>query len=581
MLDLRNSKPASSKELNDFSYRRYSLLAFILLCMLALIGRAIFLQVINTEFLQGKGNRKHISRVNISAYRGKIVDRNGETLAISTPVQSVWVDPRDFKEPANSLKIGRLAEILEVPPEKLIKKLIDPSGKRFFAYLKRRVSPKVADQVKALDLSGIYFRREFKRFYPFGAETAHLLGFTNLDDVGQEGLELVYEDSLKGTSGSKKVIRDGRRHIIENVESVKEPIPGKDLVLSIDKRLQYLAYHALKAGVEKHEALAGTLVLLDAKTGDILAAANYPSFNPNIKRQQRSGRYRNRAITDVFEPGSTLKPLAIAAALDGGFISPDLVINTAPGWYRLGRNRVKDIHNYGTMDLTKILKKSSNVATSKIALEMPRKYFWEFYHNLGFGHAAKVNFPSEAVGVLRDYHRWNDFIQATLSFGYAVSTSALQLARAYTVLADNGILHSVSLLKRQQDENPQQILSMNTAIRIRTILEEVVTKTGTAYRARVDGYRVSGKTGTVKKAGQNGYKDNKHLAVFVGMAPASNPRFVLAVMVDEPTKNGYYGGLVAGPIFSKVMAGTLRILGVTPDKKETMPILLEKNNEPN
>ena len=579
MLDLRNTKPAQIKKLNDFTYRRHSLLGFILLCMLALLGRAIYLQVINTEFLQGKGNRKHISRVGISAYRGKIVDRNGETLAISTPVQSVWVDPRDFKENADSLKIQRLAEILEVPEQKLIKKLIDPSGKRFFAYLKRRVSPAVAEQVKSLGLAGIYFRREFKRFYPFGEETAHLLGFTSLDDVGQEGLELVYEETLKGVSGSKKVIRDGRRYIIENLESVKEPIPGKDLVLSIDKRLQYLAYHELKVAVEKHEAKAGTLVLLDAKTGDILAAANYPSFNPNIKRQQGASRYRNRAITDVFEPGSTLKPLVIAAALDGGFISPDLTIDTNPGWYRLGRNRVRDMHNYKIMDLTKILKKSSNVATSKIALKMPRKHFWEFYHNIGFGHPAEVNFPGEASGVLRDYRRWNDFIQATLSFGYAVSMSALQLARSYTILADDGILHSVSLLKREQDDNPQQILSADTAVKIRTMLEQVITKTGTAYRARVDGYRVSGKTGTAKKAGKNGYKDGGHLAVFVGMAPASNPRFVMAVMVDEPSKGGYYGGLVAGPVFSKVMAGTLRILGVTPDKKETMPILLEKNDE--
>ena len=559
-----------------------------------LVGRAIHLQVFNKQFLQNQGNRRHVGKMKVSAYRGKIQDRNNESLAISTPVQTIWVNPQICKQAdaGNSRKQQRLrqeclkysdgslkkmADLLGLSYAK-VKKQVNPESGKSFAYIKRRVNPALAMQVKALQIPGVYFEREFRRYYPAGEVTAHLLGFTNIDDIGQEGMELLYEDALKGIPGSKRVIRDGKRRVIKDVENIKEPVAGQDLQLSIDQRLQYLAYRELKKAVAEHRADSGSLVILDAKSGDVLAAVNQPSFNPNSRKNLKGDLYRNRAITDVFEPGSTVKPLVVAAALDGGFIRKDIEIETH-GYFRVGRNLVRDVHNYGTLDLTHVLKKSSNVAASKIALAMPPEYFWGFYNKLGFGVSAGVGFPGEANGALLDYQRWHAIEQATLSFGYGLSTSLLQLARSYTVFADDGVLHSVSLLKRDQDLDAQQVIAPSTAKMIRTMLEQVVKKDGTAYQARVDGYRVAGKTGTVKKATAGGYASDRYLAVFVGMAPASDPRLVIAIMIDEPNAGKYYGGLVAGPVFSKVMGGSLRVLGVAPDQEETMPLLLVKNEQ--
>jgi len=585
-------KPKQMKK--DFSSRRKWLYLVMSIGVLVLIARAVQLQIVDIEFLQKQAKSRHISKVKISAYRGQIRDVNGVSLAVSAPVESIWVNPQychlteadnerelranaKIKDHCDSLtkaKKKQVAKVLGIS-SKRVERAFDAQSKRKFAYLKRRVSPVVIQKIKALNLPGIGFTREFKRFYPAGEVTSHLLGFTDIDDRGQEGLELMYDEQLNGISGSKLVIRDGKRRVIDeqNVESIKQPEAGQDIELSIDQRLQYLAYRELKAGVLRHKAKSASLVILEAKTGNILAVVNQPAFNPNTRKHLTIDRYRNRAITDNFEPGSTMKPLVAAAALDGGFIKRRQLYSTKD--YKIGRNWVRDGHKYGILSLSNVLKKSSNVAASKIALSMPADYFWRFYHNLGFGVSPAVGFPGETSGVLPEYDSWSKFEQATLSFGYRLSMSVLQLARSYTALADDGILHSVSLLKREKDEYGVRVLSAKTAKSIRKMIEKVVHKDGTAYQARVDGYRVAGKTGTVKKASKGGY-GSEYLAVFVGMAPASNPELVIAVLVDSPQAGQYYGGQVAAPIFSKVMAGALRVLNIAPDEEKTMSVLLKK-----
>lgn len=583
---LGSEKKINSRKMKDFSGRRKLVLFLMLLGMFVLILKAIQLQVMDTQFLQKQGQSRQVGTVKIAAYRGRILDRNGESLAVSAPVESIWINPQYCKETEieesklicsdlSDRRFKQAAELLGMPLTQLLK-AFDTSTNKQFVYLKRHIEPSLAAEIKALELPGIGFIREFKRFYPAGEVAAHVLGFTNIDDKGQEGLELMYNSHLKGVSGSKRVIRDGKRRIIEeqNLESIKQPIDGQDLKLSIDERLQYLAYKELKTGVAKHGAKSASLVILEAETGNILAVVNQPSFNPNMRKNLKASRYRNRAITDVYEPGSTMKPLVVAAALEGGFVKDTQLYDTKK--FKLNGRWVKDEHKYGALTLTDVLKKSSNVAASKIALSMPSDYFWSFYHELGFGVSAWVDFPGEARGVLSEYSDWSEFEQATLSFGYGVSMSTLQLAKAYTVLADDGILHSVSLLKRDKDEYAKRLLSPETAIKVRTMIEQVVLAGGTATRARVDGYRVAGKTGTSKKASREGGYGGDYLSVFVGMAPASDPKLVIAVMVDSPQGAEYYGGLVAAPIFAKVMGGALRVLGIAPDDEQTMSVLLGK-----
>ncbi len=571
MREARHIQVSEPVKPNKFAVRRRLLLGVMMLGMGVLSGRAVFLQVIEKQFLQQQGDRRHVGAVSVSAYRGKILDRNNEPLAISTPVESVWVNPKFFKKTEED-KFRRLAKILKVPSKKVNALLKEGISTRF-SYLKRRINPALAKKIRAFGVSGVYFEREFKRYYPAGAVSAHIVGFTDIDDVGQEGMERGYENSLKGVSGKKRVIRDGRRRVIKDVENIQAPISGQNLVLSIDQRIQYIAFKALQEGFVKHKAFSASLVVLDAKNGEVLAAVNQPAFNPNTRRGLKANAVRNRALLDVFEPGSTVKPFVVAAALEGGYVDETTQIETH-GFYTVGRNLVKDVRNYGTLDLMHILKKSSNVGISKIALKMPREYFWDSYHQLGFGVSANAGFPGEASGALLDVQRWHDFEHATLSYGYGVATSVLQLARAYTALADEGILHSVSLLKREEDYDAKRVYSADTAKKVIEMLEHVLKRDGTAYQARVDGYRVAGKTGTVKKATAGGYANDRYLAVFAGLAPVSNPRFVIAVMVDEPSAGKYYGGLVAAPIFSKVMAGALRVYGVAPDKEDTMPVLL-------
>lgn len=563
------------KTLLVFATRRVMLLAFIMCSMVLLMWRAVDLQVINKQFLQTQGAKRHISIVPVSTYRGKILDRDGEIMAISSPVQSVWVNSQELDNNQKP-EIKKLIGLLELPKDKA-KVLLFPDPKQRFVYLKRRIPPELAEKVKLLKISGIYFEREFKRFYPAGPMAAHIVGFTNSEDVGQEGMERAFEKSLAGTDGSKQVIRDGKRQIIEDVENIKEPIPGKDLVLSIDRRIQYLAYRELQSAFLAHKAKSASMVVLNAKTGEILAAVTQPAFNPNSRENLKESLYRNRAITDVYEPGSSVKPFVVAAALDKGYISENAkFISNGP--IQVGRYQVRDGHHYGVLDLAGVLKKSSNIGAAQIALKMPSGYFWNIYHNLGFGVSPGVGFPSEASGSLLSVERVHGFSQATLSFGYGLALSTLQLARAYTAIADDGILHSVSLLKRDRDPDAKRIFKAITARKVRNMMEQVIEPGGTAYEARVDGYRVAGKTGTVRKAVHGGYSDKKYFAVFAGMAPATNPRFVIVVMVDEPSEEQYYGGLVSAPIFSKVMTGALRIYGVETDGDNAVPTLLTKKD---
>jgi len=559
----------------DYSARRRWLLGIIISGMLILVGKAVSLQVFDKKFLQEQGDIRHVSDVPVFAYRGMIRDRNGAPLAISTPVESIWINPQEFKITATRQQIKQLNRLLNLDDGKIEEFLTD--SHKQFAYVARQVSPNLAEQVKSLKLAGVYSEREFKRFYPTGGVAAHLIGFTDLDDKGQEGLEAAYDHLLRGVAGSKRVIRDGKRQIIDDVENIKEPIAGKTLELSIDQRIQYLAYRELAHAVTINHAKSASLVVLDAKNGEILAAVNQPSFNPNMRKSLKENLYRNRALTDVFEPGSTVKPFVVAAALDGHYVRPDETFETN-GSFEIGTHVVRDTHNYGTLDLTGVIKKSSNIGVSQMALRMPPKYFWEVYHQLGFGESTASGFPTEASGSLLDYSQWKPFDSATLSFGYGLSTTALQLARSYTALADNGILHSVSLFKRDEDPEPKRIFTSRTAKSVRAMMETVIAKDGTAYEARVDGYSVAGKTGTVKKAGAGGYVENSYFSVFAGMAPASNPRLIIVVMIDEPSAGQYYGGIVSAPVFSKVMSGALRVLEVSPDQSDNMPVLLMGKN---
>ncbi len=596
------------KQGTDFSGRRRFLFAFIMLCMGVLVLRAVHLQVFKKDFLQE--HSRYVDTVTISSYRGLIEDRNGEPLAISSPAHSIILSPKELLKDNETVirqmekkyrrehsgekltevqkqevlsaykqdksqKIEQLQKILSLSKEKFDALLTEKKDKGF-VYLAKKINPGLADQVKGLKLAGIEIRREFKRFYPSGEVTAQLVGFTDADNIGQVALEKSYETLLKGTDGKKRVVKDGLHQVIADVENVASPIPGKNLELSVDQRIQYLAYKELQQAFKDNNAKSASLVVLDAKSGEILAAVNQPSFNPNAKKDLRESLYRNRAFTDIFEPGSTVKPFVVAAALEGRYIKPRDFFATE-GTYKVGRHLVRDVHNYGGLDVEGVLKKSSNIGVAKMALKMPATYFCDTYNKLGFGTSTMTGFPGEASGRMPEPAGLGEFERATLSFGYGLSVSALQLARAYTSLADDGMLHSVSLLKRDEDIDAHRVFSAKTAKKVRTMMESVITKEGTAYEARLDGYRVAGKTGTVKKASaQGGYSADSYFAVFAGLAPASDPRLIVVVMIDEPSSGQYYGGLVSAPVFSKVMGGALRILGVTPDQENTMPVLLAK-----
>lgn len=570
-------RPSDSPQ--DYGLRSRVLLAMLLGSLSLLIGRAVYLQVLDKQFLKHQGDLRHVGIMPVPAHRGRITDRNGEILAVSTPVKTIWVNPREFLKSAVPLeRIEAMGQVMGLRAQEILEK-IGEDEHRAFAYLKRKLSPEIADRVLALGIPGVYSEREYKRYYPMGEVTAHLVGTTNVDGNGQEGMELVMNADLHGVDGARRAVRDGKRRIIEKTEEVRRPVPGRDIALSIDSRLQYLAHRELKNAVAQHRARSGTLVLMDVKTGEVLAMSNQPAFNPNSRTKSSPDVSRNRAVTDLFEPGSTMKPFAIACALELGLTHPQQMINTTGGTWHIGTNVVKDVHSYGVMDVTRVIQKSSNVGTSKIALTIPPRKLWAFYHNLGFGQTLETNYPGEARGRLSDYRGWSSFEQATLSFGYGVSVSALQLARAYTALGNQGLMPMASLTRLEHEPEVHRIMSGKTANTMMGMLETVVSKEGTAFQAAVPGYRVAGKTGTVKKLGAHGYTASSYNAVFAGVAPVSNPRLVMVIMIDEPSAGDYYGGVVAAPVFSKVMQEALRVLSIPPDQ-EGPSILVARQEGP-
>ena len=554
--------------------RRIFLLLCMALAMFTLIGRAVTLQVFDKEFLLDQGQARHLRVVSLSAHRGMITDRNGEPLAISTPVESVWVNPQVLGSEQD--RIPELTRALSLDTA-FVRQTLASRADREFVYLKRHISPAQAERVTALEMPGVYLQREYRRYYPDGEVTGHLVGFTNIDDVGQEGLELAYQQWLEGEPGAKRVVMDRGRHIVEDVESISLPRLGKDLRLSIDRRIQYLAYRELKAAMKAHKAQAASAVILDVKSGQVIAMVNQPSFNPNNRKRRRSSSMRNRAVTDVFEPGSTMKPFIVAAALENGRYRPDTPVSTSPGWYRVGVNTVRDVHDYGQLDVTGVIRKSSNVGISKIALSLPRETIWQLLADTGFGTQTLSGFPGESSGLLPHYSGWNKIETATLSFGYGMSVTPLQLAHAYAVLAGDGIRRPISFLAGKRARGGERVIPARIAQQVRAMLEEVTGPDGTAPQARIAGYRVAGKTGTVRKSEAGGYAEDRYMAVFAGLVPASDPRFVMVVLVDEPSAGQYYGGQVAAPVFARVMAGTLRLMAVPPDD---LPLLQTRNNKP-
>ena len=542
--------------------RHFLVLAVFALGLLVLLWRVVDLQWFDRSFLQGQADARHLRTVSLPAHRGMITDRNGEPLAVSTPVDSVWANPQELVPAREYLQA--LAKILDLDIDYL-QRLLGRRADREFVYLRRHVPPATAAQVRALDAPGVYLQREYRRYYPDGEVVAHVIGFTDIDDRGQEGLELAYDDWLRGADGAKRVLKDGRHHVIADVEQIRPARPGKDLQLSIDRRIQYQAYRELKSAVRRHRASSGSVVVLDAVTGEVLAMVNQPSFNPNNRHAIQPGAVRNRAVTDVLEPGSTMKPFTIAAALQSGRYDRDSTINTAPGYYRVGGNTVRDEHDNGRLDLAGIIRKSSNVGASKIALSLPPEQLWRVYSGAGFGTSVGTGFPGEVSGVLASHHRWAKIEQATLAFGYGISVTPLQLARAYSLLANDGRLLPVSFLRQDEAPRGESVLPTHAVRSVRRMMEDVVSDRGTAPQARVPGYRVAGKTGTVHKATAGGYAEDRYNALFVGMAPASDPRLVVAVIINDPRGEDYFGGRVAGPVFSRVMSNALRLLNIAPD----------------
>ena len=533
----------------------------LMVAFLLLLLRAFYLQVINNDFLQEKGDSRYLRDIEISASRGKVTDRHGDMLAVSTPMRSIWAIPADARS-MNAEQKRQLAALVELKPRELDARL---ASEKTFVFLQRQVPPQVAEQVRALKLPGVHQEKEYRRYYPSGEMTAHLVGFTGVDDKGLEGVELAFQQSLRGHPGARTVIRDRRGNIIEDVGATRPPRDGSDIALAIDAKIQYLAYSHLKATVAEHEAKGGGNIVLDTRTGEVLALANWPTYNPNNRAKLSGEQLRNRAVTDTFEPGSTLKPFTVALGLEQGKYRYDSLIDCGSGRITVGRSVISDTHANGELTVAQVIQKSSNVGTTKIALSLPRESMWEMFDSLGLGRQPALGFPGEAAGRVRPWKNWRPIEQATMSYGHGISLSLIQLARAYSVFARDGDLVPVSLLRVDAPVvRGTPVFSAQTAREMRAMLELVVQPGGTAPKAAVPGYRVGGKTGTAHKL-EGGVYANKYIASFVGIGPISDPRLIVAVMIDEPSGKQYYGGQIAGPAFAQVMAGALRTLGVPPD----------------
>ena len=551
------------------AWRARFALAALLAAFLVLAGRSVYLQSMNTGFLQGKGEARYSRVLEVPATRGRVIDRNGEALAISTPVKSVWAIPDDVNASATQLK--SLAALLSLDARELGRKLSE--AEREFVYLKRQIAPEAAARVAELGIPGVHQQSEFRRYYPGGETMAHVIGFTGVDDIGQEGIELAQQAVLAGAAGSRRVIKDRLGRIVEDVESIRAAQDGRDLTLSIDSKIQNLAFGALRAAVEANKAKAGAIVVLDVRTGEILALANMPTYNPNNRARLTGAQLRNRVMTDSFEPGSTLKPFTVGLAIETGRITPQTVIQTSPGALTIANYTIHDAHPGGAMSVAQVIQKSSNIGAAKIALSMPREEMHEMFKRVGFGAAPRLGFPGEAAGRVRDAKTWRPVEQATMAYGHGISVSLIQLARAYTVFARDGELAPLSLVKTGVPAPGTRVFSPEVARAMRAMLEAAVQPGGTAPRARVVGWRVGGKTGTAHKQENGAYAANKYVSSFVGFAPVSDPRLVIAVMVDEPSAGQYYGGQVAAPVFAQVMQGALRLLG-TPHDAPLAPIEL-------
>ena len=537
----------------------------MLVVALLLVARAVNLQVTEAEFLQGQGEARFLRQVAIPTVRGNILDRNGEPLAVSTPVESVWAHPGELLQAAD--RLPALAALLDTPADALERRLTQRAT-REFVWLRRRINPDLADEIRALAIPGVFFQREYRRFYPTGEVTAQILGFTNIDDVGQEGLELAYNSWLQGEPGAKRVIKDRLGRVVQDVELVRDARPGRDLQLTLDRRLQYLAFRELKTGVLEFGAASGSVVVLDVTSGEILAMVNFPSYNPNASIRAVGENMRNRAMTDVIEPGSVIKPFAVAAAMEAGLAYPEMLIDTTPGTMRVSGHTIRDIRNFGPLTVEGVLARSSNVGMVQLVLSMDARHLWGVYSRLGFGTVTGTGFPGESAGVLRDFERWRKLEQATLSYGYGLSVTPLQLVRAMAAIADDGRLRQPSFILGA--DNPViSVLDPDLARDVNRMLEASTGDGSTGTRARVAGYRVAGKTGTTRKIGAGGY-ESRYVSSFAGFAPASRPQLAAVVVINDPTGGQFFGGAVAGPVFSGVMDAALRLFSIPPDDLDVL-----------
>jgi cell division protein FtsI (penicillin-binding protein 3) len=556
-------------------WRSKFIVAAIALGFVVLAGRAAWVQVFANDFFQKQGEVRFARTLELPANRGRILDRNGLLLASSVPTPSIWAIPEDVER--DRAKLAQLARLLEMPLAELNKKLEDED--KTFVWLKRQVDDGVAKQIAALKIKGIYERKEYKRQYPEGEAAAHVVGFTNVEDRGQEGMELAFEKDLAGRAGMRRVIKDRMGRIVEDVGEQVLPVPGRDLQLSIDSKVQFFAYQKLRDAVIENKAKAGSVVVLDAVTGEVLALANYPSYTPGRRQNLTGEQLRNRAMTDVFEPGSTMKPFTVGLALETGLVTPQTPIQTAPGYVMMSGMKISDAHPHGVLTVQEVIQKSSNVGTLKLALQMQPREIWELYTQAGFGQKPQITFPGAVTGRLRPYKTWKPVEQATMSYGYGLSASLFQMARSYTVFAHDGQIIPATLLKTSDPAAGVKVFSPKTAAEIRTMLQMAAGPGGTGPKAQTQGYSVGGKSGTAYKQFGKAYVTNKYRSWFVGIAPIDKPRIIVAVMVDEPSAGKYYGGDVAAPIFSTTVQQTLRMMGVQPDMNVKPQVVVQAVEE--
>jgi cell division protein FtsI (penicillin-binding protein 3) len=547
------------------SWRHYTVMLLGLTLFALLFLRLTQLQVLQTDFLQEEGERRSVRDHSLQAFRGMVVDRNGEPLAVSTPVKSLWLNPKQIIQ--DSVDIRPLAKYLKISVKSLLAKLKKNSGKEFI-YLQRHMNPLLANKIQALNIPGVGFQQEFKRYYPAAEVASHVVGFTNIDEQGIEGVELAYDEWLQGAPGKGRMIKDRLGRLVKDLGVVEPAQPGKELMLSIDLRLQYQAYRELKASVTQHGAKSGSLIMVDVSSGEILAMVNQPSFNPNNRAALKAAAVRNRSVTDVVEPGSTVKPFTVVAALMAGIVNDKTIINTHPGTLRIGNKTIRDHRDYGELDIEHILIKSSNVGVSKLAIDLGGDKLWESYQSFGLGKPVGIGLPGEHGGnVAVLANKWSRLQSATLSYGYGLAVTPLQLAQAYQVLANNGVKQSLSIIHKEVEAG-EQVIPKHIANQVLNMLQGVVSDKGTARRAKVDGYKVAGKTGTAHKIGRDGYEDERYSSLFAGIAPVNNPKIVTVVVVDDPSGREYYGGEVAAPVFSRVTQASLRLLKVPPTETE-------------